>query len=114
MSTYLDRTRQRKECARLLRAVTANLDVKHGRGAWRISGKIATRLEEIICEDTSEVLQDAGFYRDTTGHPRRNPGVWMTGGRTNHGGESAKDWVPSDRFWPVLRAVMGRFAPSVA
>lgn len=111
ISTYLDRTRQRRECARLLRAVTANLDLKHGRGAYRIPVEIAERLEEIIGEDTKEVLQDSGFYRDTTGDTKRKTAEFKTGGRTLHGGELIRDWVPSDRFWVALSAVMGHFAP---
>ncbi|WP_425080059.1 hypothetical protein [Ruegeria denitrificans] len=111
-STYLERTNQRRQVGRLIRGMTFNLDLINGRGAYRIPAKIAKRLDEIIGQDFSDIMNDAGFYRDSTGDSRRNPGSWKTGGRTNHGGESAKDWVPSERFWPVLSAVMGHFAPT--
>ncbi|WP_298845978.1 hypothetical protein [uncultured Ruegeria sp.] len=73
--------------------------------------RVAARIAEIVGRDFSDIMQDAGFYRDTTEDPRRNPGVWKTGGRTSHGGEPIRDWAPADRFWAMLGAVMGHFAP---
>ncbi|WP_209833785.1 hypothetical protein [Ruegeria sp. HKCCE3926] len=111
-STYIERTKQRRECARLIRAMTTNLDLKYGRGAYRIPIKVAKRLEEIVGQDFSDIMQDAGFYRDATGRSHGKPGIWRTGGRTQHAGESIRDWNPKTaRFWAMLGAAMGHFAP---
>ena len=110
----------RRECVRLIRANTFAQDADNGRGAYRVPRAVASKIQRIIDGDSlraidsdfSEIMQDAGFYRDVTGDPRRKPGQWMTGGRTHHGGEEVTDWVPNHRFWPLLKAVVATFGSS--
>ncbi|MCL6283627.1 hypothetical protein M3P21_08795 [Ruegeria sp. 2012CJ41-6] len=116
---YAERTKLRRECSRLIRCFTLAQDADRGRSAYKVPRTVAKKIEDIVDGDSarlmssnfSEIMQDAGFYRDITGDPRRNPGNWVTGGRTIHGGEPVSKWEPGHRFFPLLRAIVAMYGP---
>ena len=118
---YVERTKLRRECARLIRANTLAQDADKGRGAYKVPQNVAKRIEDIVDGDSArlidsdfaEIMQDSGFHRDVTGDPRRKPGNWITGGRTIHGGEEVTDWVPNARFWSLLCAIVATYGPTM-